>query len=196
MAAILNQVQGLASKNMNAAAGAMVDEQVYGYVADVSEILCEHGIDIDKLLDVTHKDLTSRGVFVNVLISKIADDIKMILDNIGIGFLMPIDVTKVAAGIFSTLKTKGTFKCPLRFKAQESIVNLNPPSIKKRANKLKLFLGLEKKPGLLNTLMKSMTLSKEKEPETSDEMETTNIPPPPPPPKTNGGKRKTRKTFK
>jgi len=175
----------------------MVDQQIYGYVTDVSELLCEHGIDIDKLLDVTHKGLTSKGVFINVLISKIADDIKIILDNIGIGFLMPIDVTKVAAGIFSTLKTKGTFKCPLRFKDEDNIVNLNPPDIKKRANKLKIFLGLEKEPGILDKLMGAMMQKKDPE-KTDASKDTINTAPPPPPPpqKTNGGKRKTRKTFK
>jgi hypothetical protein len=191
MAGILNQVQGLSSKGMGSMVSSMVDKQIYGYIEDVSEILCEHGIDLDKFLDVTHKDFAKRGVFIDVLMAKIVDDIKMILDKIGIGFLMPIDIKKVAGGIFEQLKTKGSFKCPLRFKAPDVIVNLNPPDIKKRANKLKIFLGLENEPGLLNSLMSAMMSPQEP-------AKPTEPPAPPAQPKAAGGKnkRKTRKTFK
>jgi hypothetical protein len=205
MAGILNQVQGLSSKGMGSMVGSMIDQQIYGYIEDVSEILCEHGIDLDKFLDVTHTDFAKRGIFIDVLMAKIVDDIKMILDKIGIGFLMPIDIKKVAGGIFEQLKTKGSFKCPLRFKAPDVIVNLNPPDIKKRANKLKIFLGLENEPGLLNTLMSAMMPTKE--PEKADGSKTAVsdtpptipviTPPPPlppaPPTKIGGGKRKTRR---
>jgi hypothetical protein len=195
MAGILNQVQGLSSKGMGSMVSSMVDQQIYGYIEDVSEILCEHGIDLDKFLDVTHKDFAKRGIFIDVLMAKIVDDIKMILDKIGIGFLMPIDIKKVAGGIFEQLKTKGSFKCPLRFKAPDVIVNLNPPDIKKRANKLKIFLGLENEPGLLNTLMSAMMSPQEPAKPAAAASAPTE---PPAQPKAAGGKnkRKTRKTFK
>jgi hypothetical protein len=135
----------MAAVNINSLMGpevlGAVNNIMFTYIEDVSQILCENGIDFDKLLNSTSRDLAGKGIHLKLLIVQMVAHLKTILEYFGYGQLIPMDINKLAEMFIKMLKEKGTYKCGIRSQPVEDLVNLNAPYKSKNGNNVKQLIN-------------------------------------------------------
>lgn len=107
-------------------------DTIYCYVKDLSEIFCEHGIDLAVMINNANKQMMGSGIYTSILIPAIFKDINLIIEEFelkrSLPFAMPTheQVAKLLSIILNKLKREGFPYCNLVEIDQGPLVKVQP----------------------------------------------------------------------
>ena len=126
--AFKNKIGNLPNKNAAGPGGpagptGVVINEIFVYVKDFAEILCEYGIDLELLLYNANKTGIQTGVVLEFLFKKIAAQIEEITKEFGYSVeeLTGFSVEELIKGIFAKLYSEGLYNCPNRYLLYKNI---------------------------------------------------------------------------
>ena len=119
------KIGNLPDKNaavIGSATGAIINE-IFVYVKDFAEILCEHGIDLELILYNANKTGIQTGIVLEFLFKKIAAQIEEVTKEFGYSVeeLTGFSVEQLIEGIFAKLYSEGLYNCPNRYLLYKNI---------------------------------------------------------------------------
>jgi hypothetical protein len=107
-------------------------DTIYCYIKDLSEIFCEHGIDLAVMINNANKQMMGSGIYTSILIPAIFKDINLIIEEFelkrSLPFAMPTheQVAKLLSMVLNKLKKEGFPYCNLVEIDQGPLVKVQP----------------------------------------------------------------------
>jgi hypothetical protein len=97
--------------------------EIFAYIKDLAEILCDYGIDLELILHNANKSGIETGIILELLFKEIAKEIEDTVKNFGFSVeeATGFSVEKIINDIFKKLYTEGVYNCPNRYAPHQNI---------------------------------------------------------------------------
>jgi hypothetical protein len=109
-------------KNRFSSQGAMISE-IFSYVKDFGEILCDYGIDLELIIFNANKSGIETGFILEILFTEIVKEIEKEVESFGFSVedITGFSIGKIINDIFTRLHEEGLYNCRHRHVTQPNI---------------------------------------------------------------------------
>ena len=97
--------------------------EIFEYVKDFAEILCDYGIDLELIIYNANKSGIETGIILELLFKEIAKEIEGTTKSFGFSVedITGFSIEKIINDIFKKLYTEGLYNCPNRYAKHQNI---------------------------------------------------------------------------